>query len=113
MSEELEHIRRRLSDEGLTSYKMFMAYPGAMMSDDGTIFRAMKKAGEDGTLVCMHAENGLVIDELVKLALADGHTSPKYHALTRPTRTDLFGARTFFGPNFEFHPAPELLSLRP
>ncbi len=91
MPKDRLHEMRQLSDEGVTSYKMFMAYPGAMMSDDGTIFRAMKKAGEDGTLVCMHAENGLVIDELVKLALADGHTSPKYHALTRPTRLEAEG----------------------
>ena len=83
---------RRLADEGVTSYKMFMAYPGVMLSDDGTIFRAMRKAGEDGTLVCMHAENGVVIDELVKLALAEGHIEPKYHALTRPTRLEAEGA---------------------
>ncbi len=56
---------RRLSDEGVTSYKLFMAYPGAMLSDDGTIFRAMRQAGEDGTLVCMHAETGIVMDELI------------------------------------------------
>ena len=83
---------RRLADEGVTSYKMFMAYPGVMLSDDGTIFRAMRKAGEDGTLVCMHAENGIVIDELVKIALAEGHLEPKYHALTRPTRLEAEGA---------------------
>ena len=83
---------RRLSDEGITSYKLFMAYPGVLLSDDGTIFRAMRKAGEDGTLVCMHAENGVVIDELVKLALAQGHIEPKYHAYTRPTRLEAEGA---------------------
>ena len=82
---------RRLSDEGITSYKLFMAYPGAFLSDDGTIFRAMRKAGEDGTLVCMHAENGIVIDELIKIALAEGHIEPKYHALTRPTRLEAEG----------------------
>ena len=82
---------RRLADEGITSYKLFMAYPGAMLSDDGTIFRTMRKAGEDGTLVCMHAENGIVIDELVKIALAEGHIEPKYHALTRPTRLEAEG----------------------
>ena len=79
---------RRLADEGVTSYKLFMAYPGALLVDDATIFRAMRKAGEDGTLVCMHAENGVVIDELVKLALAAGQVEPKYHALTRPTRLE-------------------------
>ena len=82
---------RRLSDEGVTSYKMFMAYPGALLSDDATIFRAMRQAGEDGTLICMHAENGIVIDELVKIALADGRVEPKYHALTRPTRLEAEG----------------------
>jgi dihydropyrimidinase len=82
---------RRLADEGITSYKLFMAYPGAMLSDDGTIFRTMRKAGEDGTLVCIHAENGIVIDELVKIALAEGHIEPKQHALTRPTRLEAEG----------------------
>ena len=82
---------RALADEGVTSYKMFMAYPGAMMSDDGTIFRAMRQAGEDGTLICMHAENGVVIDELIKIALSEGHIEPKYHALTRPTRLEAEG----------------------
>ena len=66
-----EHVAipemRRLSDEGVTSYKLFMAYPGVSFSQTtATIFRAMRKAGEDGTLVCMHAENGVVIDELVQ-----------------------------------------------
>ena len=79
---------RRLADEGVTSYKLFMAYPGVMLSDDATIFRALRKAGEDGTLVCMHAENGVVIDELVRIALERGEIAPKHHALTRPTRLE-------------------------
>ncbi|MDH3232420.1 MAG: dihydropyrimidinase [Alphaproteobacteria bacterium] len=91
MPQERAPEMRRLSDEGITSYKMFMAYPGALLSDDGSIFRAMRKAGEDGTLVCMHAENGVVIDELVKIALAEGHIEPKQHALTRPTRMEAEG----------------------
>ena len=82
---------RRLADEGVTSYKMFMAYPGVMLADDATIFRAMRKAAEDGTLVCMHAENGVVIDELVRIALERGELSPKHHALTRPTRLEAEG----------------------
>ncbi|MDP6831680.1 MAG: dihydropyrimidinase, partial [Alphaproteobacteria bacterium] len=92
MPEERLPEMRRLSEEGVTSYKLFMAYPGVLLSDDGTIFRAMRKAGEDGTLVCMHAENGIVIDELVKIALSEGHIEPKYHALTRPTRLEAEGA---------------------
>ncbi len=82
---------RHLADDGVTSYKLFMAYPGVMLSDDGTIFRALRKAGEDGTLVCMHAENGIVIDELVRIALEGGEIAPRQHALTRPTRLEAEG----------------------
>jgi len=82
---------RRLADEGVTSYKLFMAYPGVLYVDDGTLFRAMRKAGEDGTMICMHAENGIVIDEIIKIALKEGKTDPKYHALTRPTRMEAEG----------------------
>ncbi len=70
--------------EGITSFKLFMSYPGVFLVDDGQIFRAMQRAGELGALICMHAENGLPIDILVQQALAKGHTAPKYHALTRP-----------------------------
>ena len=85
------HEMKMLADAGVTSYKLFMAYPGVLYVDDGTIYRAMKKAGEDGTVVCMHAENGIVIDEIVKQAVADGKTEPKYHAITRPTRMEAEG----------------------
>ena len=91
MPEERVPEMRKLADEGVSSYKLFMSYPGALLSDDGTIFRAMRKAGEDGTIVCMHAENGIVIDELIKIALSEGHIEPKYHALTRPTRLEAEG----------------------
>ena len=82
---------RTLANEGITSYKLFMAYPGILYADDATLFRAMRKAGEDGTVICMHAENGIVIDEIVKSALAEGKTGPKWHALTRPTRMEAEG----------------------
>ena len=75
-------------DEGITSFKLFMAYPGVFMVDDATIFRALRRTGENGGLVCMHAENGGVIDELVKEALRKGEKAPKYHALTRPPTTE-------------------------
>src|ERR671916_341971 len=78
-------------DEGVTSFKLFMAYPGVFLVDDATIFRAMSAAGERGGLICMHAENGVVINEIIKRALAQGHTAPKYHALTRPTRAEAEG----------------------
>ncbi len=78
-------------DEGITSFKLFMAYPGVFLVDDATIFRAMSAAGERGGLICMHAENGVVINEIIKRALAQGRTAPKYHALTRPTRAEAEG----------------------
>jgi len=80
-----------LMDEGVTSFKLFMAYPGVFLVDDATIFRAMSAAGERGGLICMHAENGIVINEIIKHALAKGHTAPKYHALTRPTIAEAEG----------------------
>ena len=60
----------RLMDEGITSFKLFMAYPGVFLADDATIFRAMSAAGNRGGLICMHAENGIVINEIIKRALA-------------------------------------------
>lgn len=70
--------------EGVTSFKLFMAYPNVLQLDDASIFRAMQHAGEVGALTCMHAETGDPIDVLVKRALAAGQTAPIYHALTRP-----------------------------
>ncbi|HEX8119329.1 MAG TPA: dihydropyrimidinase, partial [Pyrinomonadaceae bacterium] len=78
-------------DEGVTSFKLFMAYPGVFLADDATIFRAMSAAGARGGLICMHAENGIVINEIIKRALAEGRTAPKYHALTRPTVAEAEG----------------------
>jgi dihydropyrimidinase len=77
-----------LPDQGITSYKLFMAYKGALMVDDETLFRTMQVAAETGALVMVHAENGDAIDVLVKQALAEGKTEPKYHALTRPPETE-------------------------
>jgi dihydropyrimidinase len=82
---------KNLIDQGVSSFKLFMAYPGVFLVDDGTIFKAMTTAGEAGGLICMHAENGVVIDVLVKRALAEGKTAPKYHALTRPTKAEAEG----------------------
>jgi dihydropyrimidinase len=82
---------RKLADEGVTSYKLFMAYPGVLYVDDGTLYRAFRKAGEDGTVICMHAENGIVIDEIIKRARAEGKLEPRWHAHTRPTRMEAEG----------------------
>jgi dihydropyrimidinase len=70
--------------EGVTSFKLFMAYKGVFLSDDGQIFRAFQKGASNGALMMMHAENGSVIDVLVQQALAAGSTSPINHGLTRP-----------------------------
>ena len=70
--------------EGVPSFKLFMAYPGRLMLNDGEIFRVLRRTAANGGLVCLHAENGDVIDVLVREALAGGHTAPRFHALTRP-----------------------------
>jgi dihydropyrimidinase len=77
-----------LVNEGITSFKLFMAYPGVFYSDDGQIVRAMQTASENGAMIMMHAENGTAIDVLVAQALARGETAPRYHGLTRPWETE-------------------------
>jgi dihydropyrimidinase len=77
-----------LVSEGITSIKLFMAYPGVFYSDDGQIVRAMQTAAANGSLVMMHAENGIAIDVLVAQAIARGDTAPRYHGLTRPWETE-------------------------
>jgi dihydropyrimidinase len=77
-----------LPDQGITSYKLFMAYKGAIMVDDETLFRVMQVAADTGALVMVHAEHGDAIDVLVREALERGETAPKYHALTRPPETE-------------------------
>ncbi|MFL1379663.1 MULTISPECIES: dihydropyrimidinase [unclassified Nocardiopsis] len=72
-----------LVDEGITSFKMFMAYPGVFYSDDGRILRAMQRGAANGALTMMHAENGIAIDVLVEQALAAGKTDPRYHGEVR------------------------------
>jgi dihydropyrimidinase len=72
-----------LVEEGVTSFKMFMAYPGVFYSDDGKILQAMQRASGNGGLIMMHAENGIAIDVLVRQALAAGKTDPRYHGEVR------------------------------
>jgi dihydropyrimidinase len=74
--------------EGVTSFKLFMAYPGVLMVDDATILKAIRKTAENGALICIHAEDGNAIDVLVKKALKEGKKAPMYHALTRPTTAE-------------------------
>jgi dihydropyrimidinase len=84
LTDEVEQEMDALVCGGITSFKLFMAYRGVLMLDDGSIFRALLRTGQNGGTICIHAENGDVIDVLVRRALAAGHTAPKYHALTRP-----------------------------
>jgi dihydropyrimidinase len=86
-SAQLEEMNA-LVREGVTSFKLFMAYPGVFMLDDASIFKAFRATAKNGGLVCMHAENGNAIDVIVQQALADGKKAPKYHALTRPTTAE-------------------------
>jgi dihydropyrimidinase len=73
-----------LHDDGVTSFKLFTAYPGSLYSTDAQIFRVMQKAGQLGSIVMMHCENGIVIDELIKDHLARGETDPIFHSMSRP-----------------------------
>lgn len=81
--ERLEELAA-LPEQGITSYKLFMAYKDVLQVDDETLFRAMEVAASSGALVMVHAENGDAIDVLVREALGRGDTAPIFHALTRP-----------------------------
>lgn len=73
----------QLVGEGVTSFKLFMAYPGVFYSDDGQILRAMQRGADNGGLIMMHAENGIAIDVLAEQAVAEGRTDPRYHGEVR------------------------------
>jgi dihydropyrimidinase len=74
--------------EGVTSFKLFMAYKGVFLSDDGQILRAMQKAAENGSMIMMHAENGGMIDVLVQQLLSEGKTDPYWHGISRPWQAE-------------------------
>jgi dihydropyrimidinase len=78
----------QLVDEGVSSFKLFMAYPGVFYSTDGEILQAMQRAAGNGATVMMHAENGIAIDVLVAQALARGESDPRFHGLTRPAQLE-------------------------
>jgi dihydropyrimidinase len=88
LNDQTEQEMDALVRQGVTSFKLFMAYRGVFMLDDASIFKALLRTGQNGGTICMHAENGDVIDVLVQRALAEGKTAPKYHALTRPPRAE-------------------------
>ncbi|RFU69566.1 dihydropyrimidinase [Bacillus sp. V59.32b] len=80
----LQEIPSVIEEEGISSFKVFMAYKHVFQADDETLFRTLITSKEHGALVMVHAENGDVIDYLTKKALEEGNTEPIYHALTRP-----------------------------
>ncbi len=83
----------QMVEQGVTSFKLFLAYKGALMVDDATFYQALKMARKYGALICVHAENGDVIDVLIKNLLKEGKTEPYYHAVSRPDRAE--GEATF------------------
>ncbi|MCM3745822.1 dihydropyrimidinase [Paenibacillus pasadenensis] len=86
--EVLAELPQMIEQEGITSLKVFMAYKNVFQADDGTLFRTLQLAREEGALVMVHAENGDVIDFLIREALDNGQTEPIYHALTRPPQLE-------------------------
>ncbi len=86
--EVIDEIPLMIEEEGVTSFKVFMAYKNNLQVDDETLFRVLRTAAKSGALVQVHAENGDVIEVLVKEALANGQVEPKYHALTRPPEAE-------------------------
>jgi dihydropyrimidinase len=77
-----------LVEQGVTSFKLFMAYPGVFYATDREIFEALDRAANNGALVMVHAENGIAIDAIVAAALARGQTDPIFHGLTRPAELE-------------------------
>ncbi|HYO10669.1 MAG TPA: amidohydrolase family protein, partial [Tepidisphaeraceae bacterium] len=75
---------RKVVDRGITTFKIFLAYPGVFMIDDQTMFRVMQSAGEAGGMTLVHAENGVAIQQMIDMLIADGKVEPKYHAQSRP-----------------------------
>ncbi len=91
-----EGVEREMDDlvrEGITSFKVFMAYPGSLMLDDESIRRVLERSRENGATVCVHAEDGPAIERLVREALAAGHTAARYHARTRPPEAEVSATR--------------------
>lgn len=82
--EEMEAMVR----EGISSFKLFMAYPNVLMIDDGLMFKVMQKAAALNALCCVHAENGSAIDIVVAQMIAEGNTAPHFHALSRSTKAE-------------------------
>lgn len=83
-----DEMRAVVRDHGITSFKVFMAYKGAIMVDDHALYQVMKVAAETGAVVNVHAENGDVVWNLQRELLAAGHTGPEYHPVSRPSSVE-------------------------
>src|SRR5206468_11960165 len=81
-----DEMRAVVRDHGITSFKVFMAYKGAIMVDDHALYQVMKVAAETGAVVTVHAENGDVVWNLQRELVAKGLTGPEYHPVSRPDR---------------------------
>jgi dihydropyrimidinase len=86
--ETMAEIPKIIDEQGVNSFKVFMAYKHILQVDDETIFKTLQTCAKAGGLVQVHAENGDVIEVTTKQALAAGHTEPKWHALTRPVECE-------------------------
>jgi len=86
--QSLKAMQYLLDHEGISSFKLFMAYPGVFYSNDGQILQAMQVAAGNGSMIMMHAENGIAIDVLIQQALGRGETDPWYHSVTRPVEME-------------------------
>ncbi len=87
---EMEALAR---EDGVSSFKLFTAYPGTYQVDDGAVLRALQQARRVGAMVMVHAENGGAIEVLVEQALARGEVAPRFHALTRPAALEAEATR--------------------
>ncbi len=85
VAEEVVHM---IEEEGITSFKTFMAYKGALMIDDGQMVQLMQVVKQHGGLVTVHATNGDMIDSLIAKHRAEGKRSPLYHYLSQPEVTE-------------------------
>jgi dihydropyrimidinase len=86
--ETMAEIPKMIGEQGVNSFKVFMAYKHVLYVDDETIFKTLQACRKAGGLVQVHAENGDVIEVITRQALAEGKTEPKWHALTRPVECE-------------------------
>lgn len=83
-----EEVVQMIEEEGISSFKTFMAYKGALMIDDGQMVKLMKVVKEHGGIVTVHATNGDIIDSLVAKNKSEGNLAPIYHYLSQPEITE-------------------------